>query len=83
MAGMSQKLTSLVKAVPQLTPYVLTNLGKNLARGFGPDRGFIGRVENLRKQIARSQFDPFSFLAQTGRRTPAHGNCAAWRLGKH
>jgi HEAT repeat protein len=52
MVGLSQRLTSLVKAAPPLVPYVLTNLGKNVHSLPGQDHGFISRVEALRKKIA-------------------------------
>ena len=52
MVGLSQRLTSLVKAAPPLVPYVLLNLGKNVYPPPGQDHGFIARVEQLRKQIA-------------------------------
>ncbi len=51
MVGLSQRLTSLVKAAPPLVPYVLVNLGKNVYPPPGQDHGFIARVEQLRKQI--------------------------------
>lgn len=52
MVGLSQRLTSLVKAAPPLVPYVLTNLGKNIHSVPGQDHGFLTRVEELRKKIA-------------------------------
>src|SRR5579871_4768182 len=52
MVGMSQKLTSLVKAAPQLVPYTLAFLGRDLPMNRNPDRGFFKRVQDLRKQIA-------------------------------
>ncbi len=54
MVGLSQKLTSLVKAAPPLLPYVLINLGKNVYAAPGQDHGFIARVQDLRKQIAQT-----------------------------
>jgi HEAT repeat protein len=54
MAGLSHKLTSLVKAAPQLVPYTLTSLGAGAPPPTpGGDRGFAGRVDSLRQQIAK------------------------------
>ncbi|HEY7327445.1 MAG TPA: HEAT repeat domain-containing protein [Gemmataceae bacterium] len=52
MVGLSQRLTSLVKAAPQLVPYTLAFLGRDLPLNRHPDHGFTARVQDLRKQIA-------------------------------
>lgn len=62
MAGLSQRLTSLVKAAPQLLPYTLFNLGKNLPVNQGPNRGFIARVESLRMQLVQKSLSPLALL---------------------
>lgn len=51
MVGLSQKLTSLVKAAPPLLPYVLINLGRNVFPRPGQDHGFFRRVQSLRNQL--------------------------------
>jgi HEAT repeat protein len=63
MVGLSQRLTSLVKAAPPLVPYVLLNLGKNVYPPPGQDHGFIARVEQLRKQITLTFFKSVTSLS--------------------
>jgi HEAT repeat protein len=65
MVGLSQRLTSLVKAAPPLVPYVLTNLGKNVYPGPGQDHGFISRVQELRKKIALTFVKSLTMLSLT------------------
>ena len=65
MVGLSQRLTSLVKAAPPLVPYVLVNLGKNVFPGPGQDHGFIARVEELRKKIALTFVKSLTMISLT------------------
>jgi hypothetical protein len=62
---LSQRLTSLVKAAPPLVPYVLVNLGKNVFPVPGQDHGFIARVEELRKKIAKTFVNSLTMISLT------------------
>jgi HEAT repeat protein len=62
MVGLSQRLTSLVKAAPQLVPYTLAFLGRDLPPNRHPDHGFFKRVQDLRKQIAMKYMTSMSKL---------------------
>src|SRR6516162_1016501 len=67
MAGLSQKLSSLVKTAPELVPYTVDSLGKGMPPAIqGSDKGFNSRVESLRRHIAMTSgpLMLFSYLEQ-------------------